>query len=62
MEKRKPGEIEEYIFGLFRGEGSDKLLTQRIFESTARCANADLVRAFEEEGARPAGRRRARRA
>ena len=48
MEKRKLAEIEEYILGLFRGGSSNRLLTRRVFESTGRYANADLVRAFED--------------
>jgi hypothetical protein len=48
MEKRKLAEIEEYILELFRVERSHKLLTRRVFESTSRYANADLVRAFED--------------
>jgi hypothetical protein len=48
MDKRRLAEIEEYVLELFRGERSNRLLTRRIFESTGRYANADLVRAFED--------------
>jgi hypothetical protein len=48
VEKRKLAEIEEYILELFRGERSTRLPTRRVFESTSRYANADLVRAFED--------------
>ncbi len=48
MEKRKLAEIEEYVFQLFRAARSNRLLTRQVFESTARYANADLVRAFED--------------
>jgi hypothetical protein len=48
MEKRKLAEIEEYILDLFGGARSNRLLTRRVFESTGRYANADLVRAFED--------------
>ncbi|MGH9901904.1 MAG: hypothetical protein ACRD68_08855 [Pyrinomonadaceae bacterium] len=48
MEKRKLAQIEQYIFDLFRREGTNKLLTKTIFGSTNVYANADLVRAFED--------------
>jgi hypothetical protein len=48
MEKRRLERIERYIFDLFRGRGTAKLLAGEIFESTDEFANADLVRAFED--------------
>lgn len=48
MEKSRLAEIEEYVLELFRGAGSNRLLVRRVFESTNRYANADLVRAFED--------------
>ena len=47
MDKRRLARIEEYIFGLFRSAGTNKLLAREVFESTNEYANADLVRAFE---------------
>jgi hypothetical protein len=48
MEKRRLERIEQYLFDLFRGRGTVKLLAREIFESTNEFANADLVRAFED--------------
>src|ERR687883_1450298 len=48
MEKRRLERIERYIFDLFRGRGTARLLAKEIFDSTDRFANADLVRAFED--------------
>ncbi|HKP84781.1 MAG TPA: hypothetical protein VJZ26_01715 [Blastocatellia bacterium] len=48
MEKRELERIEQFIFDLFRKEGTNKLLAKSLFASTAEHSNADLVRAFED--------------
>jgi hypothetical protein len=48
MDKRKLGQIEEFIFALFQRRRAMRLLAREIFESSQEYANADLVRAFED--------------
>ena len=48
MDKHRLAEIEEYVLGLFRGAGRDRLLAREIFDSSTAYANADIVRAFED--------------
>jgi hypothetical protein len=47
MNKRRLGQIEDYVLGLFKRSERRKLLTREVFDGGSDYANADLVRAFE---------------
>lgn len=48
MDKRRLGQIEEYVLAYFQVQKHTRILAKNLFDSTSEFANADIVRALED--------------
>jgi hypothetical protein len=48
MDRRRLGQIEEYVLGYFQARKHTRILAKELFDSTTEYANGDIVRALED--------------
>ncbi|HYV14156.1 MAG TPA: hypothetical protein VE980_24830, partial [Pyrinomonadaceae bacterium] len=48
MERHRLEQIESYVINFFQERGESRILARELFDSTAKYANADIVRALED--------------